>query len=80
MHHKTHFLPPHPLFFLIPPIFRFSVKGKRFDIDGYDQHGYDVFGFDAQGYDILGRPITDEFAGTSTAGVCLLVCVCVCGG
>jgi hypothetical protein len=49
---------------------RFGLKGLEYNVDGYDKHGYDVLGFDTEGYDTLGRPVTDEFAGTGTGMDC----------
>jgi hypothetical protein len=48
---------------------RFGIKGENFNVDGYDKYGYDVLGFDTEGYDTLGRPVTDEFAGTASSGM-----------
>jgi hypothetical protein len=49
---------------------RFGLKGLEYNVDGYDKHGYDVLGFDTEGYDTLGRPVTDEYAGTGTGMDC----------
>lgn len=48
---------------------RFGLKGLDYNVDGYDRHGYDALGFDTDGYDTLGRPVTDDYAGTAS-GTC----------